>query len=85
MYTQIMKEILLTIEFEQQHFQEFITHCHDVLSGNEGQLKCVDKFQRTYRDHTPIWWYTSECFLYPMLNRALRLMDTDLIIKSVSL
>ena len=36
---------------------------------------------RTYRDHTPIWWYTLESFLYPMLNRALRLMDTDVIIK----
>ena len=81
MYSQIMKEILLTINFEQQHFQEFITYCRAVLADNERQLTYVEKLQETYRDHTPIWWYTLESFLYPMLNRALRLMDTDVIIK----
>ena len=45
------------------------------------ELKNVDKLRQTYRDHAPIWWYTLESFLYPMLNRALRLMDTDVIIK----
>jgi tetratricopeptide (TPR) repeat protein len=81
MYTQIMQEILLTIKFEQQHIDEFIRHCREVLAENEGELKNVDQLERTYRKHTPIWWYTYECFLYPMLNRALRLMDVDLIIK----
>jgi tetratricopeptide (TPR) repeat protein len=81
MYTQIMKEILLTIKFEQQHIEEFITYCRDVLADNPGQLQDVDIFEQKYRDQTPIWWYTFECFLYPMLNRALRLMDADLIIK----
>jgi tetratricopeptide (TPR) repeat protein len=81
MYTQIMKEILLTIEFEQQHIEEFITYCRDVLADNEGQLQNVDKLEQKYHNQTPIWWYTYECFLYPMLNRALRLMDADLIIK----
>ena len=28
MYTQIMKEILLTITFEPKHFKEFIDYCH---------------------------------------------------------
>jgi hypothetical protein len=81
MYTQIMKEILLTIKFEQKHIQEFITYCRDVLSGNQVELKNVKKLEQKYRDQTPIWWYTYECFLYPMLNRALRLMDADVIIK----
>jgi tetratricopeptide (TPR) repeat protein len=81
MYTQIMKEILLTIKFEQQHIQEFITYCRNALADNAGQLQHVDKLERKYRDQTPIWWYTYECLLYPMLNRALRLMDTDPIIK----
>jgi tetratricopeptide (TPR) repeat protein len=81
MYTQIMKEILLTISFEQKHIMEFTDYCHDALTDNEKQLKNVRKLERKYRDETPIWWYTYECFLYPMLNRALRLMDVDLIIK----
>jgi tetratricopeptide (TPR) repeat protein len=81
MYTQILKEILLSIEFEQKHIQEFIDHCRIVFAENEAELKNVDKLHKKYRDKTPIWWYTYECFLYPMLNRALRLMDVNIIIK----
>ena len=81
MYTQILKEILLTIKFEQKHIKEFIDYCRDVFAENESELKNVDKLQKKYHDKTPIWWYTYECFLYPMLNRALRLMDVDIIIK----
>jgi tetratricopeptide (TPR) repeat protein len=81
MYTQIMKEILLTIKFEQKHFQEYIDYCRDVFKVNEDELKNVDKLRQKYRDETPIWWYTYECFLYPMLNCALRMGDVDIIIK----
>jgi tetratricopeptide (TPR) repeat protein len=81
MYTQILKEILLAISFEQKHITEFIDYCRDAFADNEPELKNVKKLERKYRDETPIWWYTYECFLYPMLNRALRLMDVDLIIK----
>ena len=81
MYTQIMKEVLLTINFEQKHIAEFIQYCRKLLKDNGKQLECVNEFARDYRQHTPIWWYTRNCFLYPMLNRALRTMNADLMIK----
>jgi tetratricopeptide (TPR) repeat protein len=81
MYTQILKEILLTINFEEKHFADFIKYCRDIFAENEDELKKAEELQKTYRDQTPIWWYTSECFLYSMLNRALRRMDVDIIIK----
>ena len=81
MYTQIMKEILLTIRFEPKHIQEFIQYCREALSGNKKQLEKVNQLEREYHKQTPIWWYTYECFLYSMLNRALRTVDIDLIIK----
>jgi tetratricopeptide (TPR) repeat protein len=81
MYTQILKEILLLIKFEQKHIQEFIDYCRAVFADNESELKNVDEIQKKYHDKTPIWWYTYECFLYPMLNRALRLMDVEIIVK----
>jgi hypothetical protein len=81
MYTQILKEILLTIDFEQKHINEFLTYCRELLSGNTVELKNVDKLKKEYGDHQPIWWYTYDSFLYSMLNRALRLMEVDLIIK----
>jgi tetratricopeptide (TPR) repeat protein len=81
MYTQILKEILLTIDFEQGHINDFLTYCREQLIGNTIELRNVDKLQKEYRNHQPIWWYTYQSFLYSMLNRVLRLMEVDLIIK----
>jgi len=38
MYTQILKQIFLTIDFEQEHINEFLTHCRAVadLGGGAG-------------------------------------------------
>jgi tetratricopeptide (TPR) repeat protein len=81
MYTQILKEILLTINFEQQHIDEFLTYCREQFADNTTELKNVEKIRKEYRHHQPIWWYTYQCFLYSMLNKSLRVMDIDLIIK----
>jgi tetratricopeptide (TPR) repeat protein len=81
MYTQILKEILLTIDFDQGHFKEFLTYCREQFAGNYAELENVDKIEKEYRQRQPIWWYTYECFLYSMVNRALRLMEVDLITK----
>jgi tetratricopeptide (TPR) repeat protein len=81
MYTQILKEILITIDFEQEHFQEFLIYCREQFAGNTAESKHVDKLENEYSHHQPIWWYTCGSFLYSMLNRALRMMEIDLIIK----
>ena len=81
MYTQIMKEILLAITFEEGHIKEFIQHCREAFAENKKVLSTVKQFEREYHDKSPIWWYTCEGFLYPMLNHALRVMNADVIIK----
>jgi hypothetical protein len=81
MYTQILKEILLTIDFEPVHFKEFLTYCREKFANNTYELKNVDHFENEYRSHQPIWWYTYPCFLYSMLNKALRTMEVKLIVK----
>jgi tetratricopeptide (TPR) repeat protein len=81
MYTQILKEILLNIEFEGKYVQEFVDYCRKQFDENEKELKNIKKLEEEYHDKTPIWWYTYDCFLYPMLNRVLRVMDVDMIIK----
>ncbi|CAF3584303.1 unnamed protein product [Adineta steineri] len=79
MYTQIIKEILLTIDFDQNHFQDYINYCRDVFSDNKKQTENIKLLEYQYHNKTPIYWYTCDMFLYPMLNRALRLMDGDII------
>ena len=81
MYTQILKEILLTINFNQRHITDFLNYSRIQFADNSFELRNVDNIEKEYRDHQPIWWYTCETFLYSMLNRALRLMDIDIIIR----
>ena len=80
MYTQILKEILLTINFEQVHFKQFISYCRGQFANHTTDMENVDKIEKEYHSHSPIWWYTYQCFLYSMLNRALRTMEADLIV-----
>jgi tetratricopeptide (TPR) repeat protein len=81
MYSQILKEILLVIKFEQQHIDEFLKYCRDLFDDNERVVENVYQLKRTYHNRTPIWWYTYEGFLFTMLNHALRMTDVDIIIK----
>jgi tetratricopeptide (TPR) repeat protein len=81
MYTQILKEIILQIDYNNQHIEDFVNYCREVFIGNVRELKICDKFEQEYHQRTPIWWYTYDCFLYSMVNRALRTMDVDVIIK----
>ena len=82
MYTQIIKEIFLVIEFEDKHILDLTRYCRKLFeTASKYQLAEVDKFEQDYRKQTPIWWYTFESFLYPMLNRALRLSNIEVIIK----
>ena len=80
MYTQLIKEALLEIDFDTQALKTFAAFCRDKYAGDLDELAMIDRFEKEYDQHTPIWWYTFECFLYPMLNRALRLLEVDTIL-----
>ncbi|CAF1376284.1 unnamed protein product [Adineta steineri] len=79
MYTQILKEIILTIEFNQKHIQDYLDYCHDAFEGNTKEIENIKQLESQYHKKTPIYWYTCDMFLYPMLNRALRMMNGDII------
>ncbi|CAF1285699.1 unnamed protein product [Rotaria sordida] len=79
MYTQLLKEALLEIEDDDaKSVKELVEYCrlHSDASG-----VTLEKIEREYRNHTPIWWYTGPYFIRSMLNRALRQMDVDIILK----
>jgi hypothetical protein len=48
MYTQILKEILLTINFQQEHIDELLTYCREQYVGNSAELKNVNKIEKEY-------------------------------------
>ncbi|CAF1585481.1 unnamed protein product [Adineta steineri] len=70
-YTQILEETLLTINFEQKYIRDYINYCCDVFPDNKKQIENIKRLEDQYHSETPIYWYTRDMFLYPMLNRAL--------------
>ncbi|CAF0750143.1 unnamed protein product [Adineta steineri] len=79
MYTQIIKEIILTIKFGQNHIQDYLNYCREAFTDSKEELINIKRLEDEYHKKTPIYWYTCQMFLYPMLNRALRLMNGDII------
>lgn len=80
-YTQMLKEVLSTIKFEQKHLTEFIQYSRQLLTNNERQLINLQNFEKYYYEKGPIWWFTKDCFLQSMLTYALREFDIELIMK----
>ncbi|CAF3424027.1 unnamed protein product [Rotaria socialis] len=82
MYSQILKEILLEMASDEHAEKELVQFWREQYYDNASVLKkIVDEFEQDYHRHTPIWWYTRDCFIYSMINRALRTMNTEVIIK----
>ncbi|CAF4258785.1 unnamed protein product, partial [Rotaria sordida] len=79
MYTQLLKETLFEIEDDyRQSIKDLAEYCREQDDIPEDQIKQIEN---EYHNHTPIWWYTAETFIYPMLNRGLRQMDVNIILK----
>jgi tetratricopeptide (TPR) repeat protein len=81
MYTQILKEILFSIKFEQKHIKKFVNYCRTIFADDNYRLNSIKSFESKYHEQPAIWWYTGESFLYQMLNHALRKMEVDTIIE----
>ena len=82
MYSTLFKEIALEIdENDNKLIDNLIAYClkkkRDIP---EQELK---DFQAKYHQKSPIWWYSCENFLYPMLNYALRTSDMETMTKMV--
>ena len=81
MYSQLLKEIICEIEHDNKDKGELARLFREQYVDNDAQLTIIHEFERDYELHSPIWWYTKISFLYTMLNQALRIQDTEIIIK----
>ena len=80
-HTQLLKEILLDMKYDDKAKKELVEFCREQFQNNPHELEIINEFEQTYHTHTPIWWYTRECFTYQLLNRALRIQDIQVILK----
>jgi hypothetical protein len=69
------------MEYDNNAKTELVEFCREQYHDDIRELEIINDFDRNYHAHTPIWWYTLECFTYQMLNRALCSQDIEIIIK----
>ncbi|UJR12790.1 hypothetical protein I4U23_016964 [Adineta vaga] len=76
-YAQLLKELLLRMEFDQQNSKnEFINFFKETTELNQNNdMVELDKFGREYDKHSIIWWYTRPGFIHHTINEALRIQD----------
>ncbi|CAF0832533.1 unnamed protein product [Adineta ricciae] len=74
MYSQLLKEIILNDHKDEQEEvtrQDMLRYCRHVNENDAMNLNIIDEFDRNFIPELSVYWYTRECFLYKMLNKAL--------------
>ena len=74
MYKQLLKDILLNDDLtDPEHItkQQMIEFCREVCKNNSHELRVIEEFDREFFAEHAVYWYTRDCFLYRMLNKAL--------------
>ncbi|CAF4046149.1 unnamed protein product, partial [Adineta steineri] len=76
---QMLIYVLKQMSQDEQSKQQMLDMCRDYYKQNKKELKKIEEFQNTYTRDKAIEWYTDECFLYKLLNKALRTEDIELL------
>ena len=80
MYTQIFKQIILEMEYDEKSFKDFILFWRNDFINDPIKNKVITEFEHDYCPSSSIKWYTRERFIFGMLNRALHMLEADIII-----
>ncbi|CAF2091390.1 unnamed protein product, partial [Rotaria magnacalcarata] len=81
MYTGLLKEILLEIEYKKNDITEFARFWHAEYIGNKSIEENIAEFEHAYSPESSIVWYTKGGFISDKLNLYLRTMDVEAIMK----
>ena len=80
MYTQLLKNALLDMPHDEQAVQDLMQVWKKKHADNHSTIALIEEFGREYRPEKAIWWYTREPLIYVVINRALRLLEADIIV-----
>jgi len=79
LWFQLFKDVLLRMPRSEEAKREMIEQCRQYYRGNTEELRNIDEFSRTYTEKDTIQWYTKQCFIYRLCNKALRTEDIELL------
>ncbi|CAF2083103.1 unnamed protein product [Rotaria magnacalcarata] len=76
----LLIDVLIRIPSNKADQQKLVEFCKDEYADNEHELEIISDFKRSYKSRKALWWYTRDTFVYKMLNKALRIQNTELLL-----
>ena len=74
---QILIDCLARMRSNQTDRDQFLSYCKNEYANDHSELNIIDEFEQTYSSDCALRWYTRDCFVYRLLNKALRLQNID--------
>ncbi|CAF5007593.1 unnamed protein product [Rotaria sp. Silwood1] len=78
-HTHLLIDCLIRMVPTLNDKKDFVCLCKQQYKSNSTELSIVEEFDKHYSSNRAVWWYTRECFLYRLLNKALRVQNIDLL------
>ncbi|CAF1429860.1 unnamed protein product [Adineta steineri] len=75
LWFQMLLDVLKGIPQENKEKRIMLDMCRRIYHDNSKEMKLIREFDKDYKSTTAVWWYTRECFLYRLVNKALRQED----------
>ncbi|CAF1614661.1 unnamed protein product [Rotaria sp. Silwood1] len=79
MWFQIFIEVLIRMHHNVNSKKEFIDICKKNYKENPKEFSIIKEFEESYKSDNAIYWYTRECCIYRILNKALRIQDFNML------
>ncbi|CAF1217813.1 unnamed protein product [Adineta ricciae] len=79
--SQLFIDMMLRLDQNDFARKELLDVCREAYAKDTVELKKIYHFDATYDPRDAIKWYTVDCFLYQLINRALRNENIDWIFK----
>ena len=81
MYTQLIKEIILDMEYPESSVTDLTTYRYQLFDKKLFSAESIAEFEQHYTSDSANWWHTSWYFIYSTLNKALRNFNTYVLVK----
>ncbi|CAF3799074.1 unnamed protein product [Rotaria sordida] len=78
---QLLIDMMLRLDRTEFARDELLEVCRERYLNDSIELKRIDYFEQTYDAKNAIKWYTTDCFIYRIINESLRIESIDLIFK----
>ncbi|CAF0728300.1 unnamed protein product [Rotaria sordida] len=81
MWYQLLIIVLQRLPISKHSKDDMISECRIVYRTDQVEKDKINRFEQEYTESNAIWWYTYDCFVYRLLNKALRTQNIDIIFR----